>query len=614
MLTTRAIQDASLDRAIGEVLTNAERACVAGFAPEAFQALTTLLAGGAWRLPAHGAIVYRLQRLLPDVALLADEAAPAVGAQAAISRAQQPDWCLREAAARLRTIAMVGRRQLRPAGADWTSGFLSTLSQHGQDFGPFCDDAEFVLKARVARRFGCDTGAIDPRQLTELAALGVPADALAGLSMTADAIRIAPAAETTGTLAIARALARYLREAGGSGGYLADFIWQACWLLLADAGQAADAEEVAGAWLAHNPDAGSQMLGLAVVPAIRAFLRTGVLAGAAQVDASAVRGWLAAMATRRAPECGAPANDPVWSPAQSQADLLGSLDGTSLRGLRWHRVPVPGNGEHAWVARVLPEDSKTLWHEARGLVERTGRWPLVTTSWSGAAGDADAQGLGAELFARSPYGAGASRDDLSPRSFIASSRSVDLQDMLDELAGQEYRPGESEQLQAWRDELAAVGASLAGFDQAWAACQGDPLRFERWLAGQEAAQGLADAERGRQPGFEPDNAWLLLLPTPNGEEALAYVHWFGLERGPADGFIALLRRWRERHGAELCAHYGTMLEFVVRRPPRDVDEALPLAREHLLAAPCTLLLPGIALRHHALGLVGHAEWFLHERP
>ena len=81
-----------------------------------------------------------------------------------------------------------------------------------------------------------------------------------------------------------------------------------------------------------------------------------------------------------------------------------------------------------------------------------------------------------------------------------------------------------------------------------------------------------------------------------------------------EGFIALLRRWRERNGAELFTHYGTMLEFEVSRPPADLDAALPLAHEHALAAPCTLALSGTPLRHHALGLVGHGEWFLHERP
>jgi hypothetical protein len=39
-----------------------------------------------------------------------------------------------------------------------------------------------------------------------------------------------------------------------------------------------------------------------------------------------------------------------------------------------------------------------------------------------------------------------------------------------------------------------------------------------------------------------------------------------------------------------------------------------LAYEHERVAPCTLMLPGIPLRHYAEGLIGHRTWFLHERP
>lgn len=614
MLKTLAIQDLDLDRAIGELMTSAERASVAGFAREAFQALTALLDEGPWRMPAHGAIMHRLQRLLPDVAFLADQACPAVGDQAAISRARQPEWGTQQAIARTGALAMVGRRQLQTAGADWGEAFLATLSQRRQAFASFCVDAEFVLKARVARQFRCGTGAIDPQQVTQLAALGVAADVLAGLSVTSQAIEIAPAAEATETLTIARALARYLGETGDHGGYLADFVFQASWMLLADAGKVPDAKEVAAAWLASRPDACSQILGLAVVPAIRDALRSGAFAQAAQVDAEAVKAWLAAVSSRRATRRAAPANDPVWSPPRSADAFVSSLQGTSLHDLHWRQVPVPGNGEHAWVAAVPPGRRKPLWQEAMALVDRTGRWPLITTLWSGSPGSTDVDELGEALFARSAYGFGASRDDLSPRSFIATSRSVDTQVFLDELAQLEYRADEPGQLQAWRDELASIGASLDGVEEAWASCGGDRLRFEHWLAAHEAAQDLADPERGRQPSFDPDNAWLILLPTAHGEDALAYLHWFGLERGSTDGFIALLRRWREQHGAVLFAHYGTMLEFVVQRPPLAFKDAMRLAREHLLAAPCTLVLPGMALRHYALGLVGHAEWFLHERP
>jgi hypothetical protein len=615
MLTTQAVQDPKLDRAIGELVTNAERAAIAGLARPALQALRLLLQPGPWRMPAHGAIVHRVQRVLADVAWLADEASPEVGEQAAVPRARQPAWAAREAAQRLRALAMVGRRQLRPAGADWSPAFFSSLPRHREAFGPFCVDAEFVLKARIARRFGAATAAIGPQQAAELAALGVAAEVLAGSTGSVDSIEIDAAAESTDTLAIARALAGCLRETGESGGYLASFVFQACFALLADSGRAADARDVADAWLAHVPDACARLLDLAVVPAVGDFLRSGHLSEVARVDAEAVREWLAALSSRRTPIAGRglPANDPAWTPPQSPAEFVATLQGTPLGELDWRRVPVPGNGEHAWVARVPVDARRALWQQARARVERTGRWPLVTTLWSGGA-PPDADQLSEDLFGRFSYGTGASRDDLSPRSFIGSAASIDAADVLQELAEQEWIPDEQDQLQSWRDELASTGGSLDGFDEAWAACRGDRLRFERWLVAREAEQGRADPELGRQPNFDPDNAWLVLLPTTDGEDALAYLHWFGLERGTPDGFIALLRRWREAHGAELLAHYGTMLEFVVTRPPQDLDTALSLAREHDLAAPCTMALPGIALRHYALGLVGHPEWFLHERP
>jgi hypothetical protein len=54
----------------------------------------------------------------------------------------------------------------------------------------------------------------------------------------------------------------------------------------------------------------------------------------------------------------------------------------------------------------------------------------------------------------------------------------------------------------------------------------------------------------------------------HGWQVAAYVSFFGAEvPGGAERLIAVLRSWHERYGAELVAHYGTMLEFVVRRPP-----------------------------------------------
>ena len=74
------------------------------------------------------------------------------------------------------------------------------------------------------------------------------------------------------------------------------------------------------------------------------------------------------------------------------------------------------------------------------------------------------------------------------------------------------------------------------------------------------------------------------------------------------------RRWHDQFGAELVAHYGVMIKFVVRRPPSTLDVAWQLAREQELIAECTTILPGVPLRHHARALVGRDTWFLFERP
>ena len=639
-LTTRHVHAPRLDSALDELLASARLAAVAGRAGEALAALRLLLQPqGAWRLPAHGALVTQVQRLVPLVAWLAGQGCPAVGEQEAMDPVQLAGWAGEQAGQLLQSLALPGRLQLAPAGEGWSPGFLATLVQRQgaagepqphRAFGAFCMDAELVLKARIARQWGTASHAMGEEVPTadDLIALGLPEGEVAAMLaqlQSAGQIDVAPAAKAVDTLGIARAMAGYLRATGFAGGYLVHNIWQASWLLLAAQGREGDATEVAATWLAHDaPAAAAGLLDLAVVPAAGQLLRAGRLEQAVGVDEAAAAGWLAALGTRSVPGpvVPAPPAEVAGTPAESRDAWLARLQGTPLAGLDWLVLPVPGHdgmdsGEIAWAAQVPVPERQALWQAARALVAQgSGRWPVVTTLWTGSTGVPDAEALAEDLFMRFPYEQGAARDDVSPRSFIATARSFDPEELLAELVEGSYPLDEEDQLDAWRSELEAAGISAddAGFDAAWAECAGDRLRFERWLVALEAAQGAADSERGRQEHFDPDNAWLVLLPTPHSEEALAYLHWYGMERGPADGFIALLRRWRERNGAELWAHYGTMLEFEVRQPPEDFVTALELAREHDLAAPCTLALPGIPLRHHALGLMGHGTWFLHERP
>jgi hypothetical protein len=79
-----------------------------------------------------------------------------------------------------------------------------------------------------------------------------------------------------------------------------------------------------------------------------------------------------------------------------------------------------------------------------------------------------------------------------------------------------------------------------------------------------------------------------------------------------EGSIAF-KAW-QAYGAELVAHFGTMLQFVVSRPPQTLDQAFALAVQQNAVAPCTLALPGVSLREHVRALMCVDKWFLHERP
>lgn len=104
------------------------------------------------------------------------------------------------------------------------------------------------------------------------------------------------------------------------------------------------------------------------------------------------------------------------------------------------------------------------------------------------------------------------------------------------------------------------------------------------------------------------------MPTANGWEIPAYINWYAASRGNSQSVVALLRAWQLQHGAELVAHYGTMLHFTVQQRPRTVNEAYHLAWQQAAIAPCTLTLPGVALRNHARALLHADRWFLREQP
>lgn len=313
---------------------------------------------------------------------------------------------------------------------------------------------------------------------------------------------------------------------------------------------------------------------------------------------------------------------------QLQAVLATTVLGRSRLG----QIRVPGSGESVFVLEA-PEGSDTLqmWQAARALLPQTGRWPVLHFSGGDGRYDWDApdsDGYAEDLFSRYYYEeeerdgragdapadvlAAAGKVDLAAaRQAIGPDDSVTLDDLMD-MAVEETQGTWGQAPSA--SEQQALLKTLAPDDQ-----EG----VERWMLEWELThcpEPLALPEHGQShmDWFEPDPAYeqqvLLLMPVAQGHQVPAYIHWYGATRRNSQWAVALLERWQERHGAELVAHYGTMLHFVVQRPPEDIGAAFELACEHQLAAPCTTLLPGVSLRNHARALRMANRWFLHERP
>jgi hypothetical protein len=115
--------------------------------------------------------------------------------------------------------------------------------------------------------------------------------------------------------------------------------------------------------------------------------------------------------------------------------------------------------------------------------------------------------------------------------------------------------------------------------------------------------------------FDGPTAWLLFAPTGSGPCSVLYSILYFVEAQPGlspQRLVGILDAWREAYGAEVVANWGTMLQLLVSRPPRTLDEAWPLAIQHDLVAQNTL--SGQTIRDHARNLIDRPSWFLHARP
>lgn len=285
-------------------------------------------------------------------------------------------------------------------------------------------------------------------------------------------------------------------------------------------------------------------------------------------------------------------------------------------------LAIGGSSEQAFVLPCKPNEAKALWQAAVALLPMTQRWPVLSTCWS-SGGSLSERLTDEDLFSRFYFEEESELDDVAPAAIIRAVKKVKLDSALKKIEREIFEDADEDISEIIDYELDATrqycGNAPSADELAAARIKGKAIsnryEVERWLLDWECAHAPDHSmAHALQDFYEPDNVILVFLPTPHSWEALAYMSFYGRDRVSSACSMALCQRWHEQYGAQLYAHFGTMLEFFSASTPKTIDAAWALAKEHDLIASCTLSLPGISVRHYARALMQTNAWFLHERP
>jgi hypothetical protein len=263
----------------------------------------------------------------------------------------------------------------------------------------------------------------------------------------------------------------------------------------------------------------------------------------------------------------------------------------------------------------------------RARVGQTGRWPVLTMPWQMGESDSwEEQVRDGALFSRFYFEEERrdSRKSDTPDAIVQAAAGLNIA-----AAFGTFR--EDSSLTAEEYLGIAVKDTQQQFGQA--PVISDPVDFmnknrlrsyedvERWFFDWEIAHcqnplDLPEYGLMHLSWFDPKPLpqALLLMPSPRGWEVPAYISWFGAYLCNSQFIVALLKEWHCLYGAELVAHFGTMMQFKVARRPQTAEEAFHLAWQQHMVAPCTTILPGVSVRDHARALLHTDKWFLHEKP
>jgi len=318
---------------------------------------------------------------------------------------------------------------------------------------------------------------------------------------------------------------------------------------------------------------------------------------------------------------------------ESLPKLAEILAETPLANQQLAEIEILDTGEKAFVVEVNSANALDAWHILQNLKTKIGRAPVLLAEFEAGSNWQQSFKHKTEIFSRFPYefelyNSRQTDQEISPGAIITRAATLDLDSVLRSYSEREETYSSTEQLQEEIEREVDVTQQNYGTaptisevtkaleDKKPTLPQIESFLFHWENKHVDARQLEVSADLDSVDWYEPNSGMgIILLPTLNNWNALAYISFFGAEGvGEAEKVMTVLQSWQQRFGAELVAHYGTMLQFVVQHPPSTLETAFQLAWEQYMIAPCTLELPGITLREHARVLLQTQRWFLHERP
>ncbi|MEV6303092.1 DUF4253 domain-containing protein [Actinoplanes sp. NPDC051861] len=254
----------------------------------------------------------------------------------------------------------------------------------------------------------------------------------------------------------------------------------------------------------------------------------------------------------------------------------------------------PGPKGTIVVPGIDPGDSFTAWQAAAGLVERTGRWPVLVTSWTDE-----------PLWGR--------------RSAPPDENDLLLLDRVARQTDPWWRPVRPGEWPVTAEQTPYLARGLSGVDFAALrvppGISRDDLNYEVYQQVLDEPLLVERVVRGagrvvtRESWFTPENVSLLLLPTASPWLAPAWVSYHGT-LGMDNVLAAVLWQWHERWDAKLVACWDTMLQFTLGRRPAPGVQAWELAGQVKTMARSLDI-----NRWELAVLLSHADTlFLHDRP